>query len=86
MLFYLIDPHVTQVLPAEIVSIRGNDIQFKNGKLHPFDSIVFCTGFKRSTNLWLKVRTILFWSHVLSPLSYFRMSKNMILFEKLINF
>ncbi|GMY16507.1 probable indole-3-pyruvate monooxygenase YUCCA10 [Fagus crenata] len=43
-----------QVLPAEIVSIRGNDIQFKNGKLHPFDSIVFCTGFKRSTNLWLK--------------------------------
>ncbi|KAK7836767.1 putative indole-3-pyruvate monooxygenase yucca10 [Quercus suber] len=43
-----------QVLPAEILNIRGNDIIFKNGKSHPFDTIVFCTGFKRSTNLWLK--------------------------------
>nr|POE62181.1 putative indole-3-pyruvate monooxygenase yucca10 [Quercus suber] len=44
-----------QVLPAEILNIRGNDIIFKNGKSHPFDTIVFCTGFKRSTNLWLKI-------------------------------
>ncbi|KAM3735440.1 hypothetical protein ACB098_10G088200 [Castanea mollissima] len=43
-----------QVLPSEILNIRGNDIIFKNGKSHPFDTIVFCTGFKRSTNLWLK--------------------------------
>ncbi|KAK4558605.1 hypothetical protein RGQ29_008063 [Quercus rubra] len=43
-----------QVLPAEILQIKGNDILFKNGKLHPFDDIIFCTGFKRSTNLWLK--------------------------------
>ncbi|KAM3735443.1 hypothetical protein ACB098_10G088400 [Castanea mollissima] len=43
-----------QVLPAEILQIKGNDILFENGKLHPFDDIVFCTGFKRSTNLWLK--------------------------------
>ncbi|KAK9984042.1 hypothetical protein SO802_033567 [Lithocarpus litseifolius] len=43
-----------QVLPAEIIKVQGNDILFKNDKLHPFDSIIFCTGFKRSTNLWLK--------------------------------
>lgn len=28
---------------------------FENGKSHPFDTIVFCTGFERSTNKWLKV-------------------------------
>ncbi|KAK7838145.1 putative indole-3-pyruvate monooxygenase yucca10, partial [Quercus suber] len=46
-----------QVLPAEILQIKGNDILFKNGKLHPFDNnnITFCKGFKRSTNLWFKI-------------------------------
>lgn len=44
-----------QVLPAEISSIRGSDVELKNGKSYQFDAIVFCTGFKRSTNLWLKV-------------------------------
>ncbi|XP_023527998.1 probable indole-3-pyruvate monooxygenase YUCCA10 [Cucurbita pepo subsp. pepo] len=43
-----------QVLPTEISSINGNNILFKNGKYYPFDCIIFCTGFKRSTNLWLK--------------------------------
>ncbi|KAH0978510.1 hypothetical protein GBA52_028229 [Prunus armeniaca] len=43
-----------QVLPAEISSIRGSDVELKNGKSYQFDAIVFCTGFKRSTNLWLK--------------------------------
>ncbi|KAM5563910.1 putative indole-3-pyruvate monooxygenase YUCCA10 [Rosa sericea] len=43
-----------QVLPAEIGSIRGNDVELKNGKSYKFESIVFCTGFKRSTSLWLK--------------------------------
>ncbi|KAK8650693.1 hypothetical protein V6N13_140320 [Hibiscus sabdariffa] len=42
-----------QVLPG-ISSIRGNEVVFDNGKTHPFDAIVFCTGFKRSTNVWLK--------------------------------
>ncbi|XP_022758093.1 probable indole-3-pyruvate monooxygenase YUCCA10 [Durio zibethinus] len=42
-----------QVLPA-ISSIRGNEVVFQSGKTHPFDAIVFCTGFKRSTNIWLK--------------------------------
>ncbi|KAG2697273.1 hypothetical protein I3843_07G098100 [Carya illinoinensis] len=43
-----------QVLTAEIASTSGNNIQFKNGSSHTFDTIVFCTGFKRSTNSWLK--------------------------------
>ncbi|KAK8614585.1 hypothetical protein V6N13_068385 [Hibiscus sabdariffa] len=42
-----------QVLPA-ISSIRGNEVVFDNGKAHAFDTIVFCTGFKRSTHIWLK--------------------------------
>ncbi|OMO77848.1 Flavin monooxygenase-like protein, partial [Corchorus capsularis] len=42
-----------QVLPA-ISNIRGNEVVFNNGKTHPFDSIILCTGFKRSTKLWLK--------------------------------
>uniref|UniRef100_A0A5B7B3U2 Flavin-containing monooxygenase n=1 Tax=Davidia involucrata TaxID=16924 RepID=A0A5B7B3U2_DAVIN len=42
-----------QVLPA-MTSIRGNDVEFEGGKSHPFDMIIFATGFKRSTNEWLK--------------------------------
>ncbi|XP_059660573.1 probable indole-3-pyruvate monooxygenase YUCCA10 isoform X2 [Cornus florida] len=43
-----------QVLPAIIRSIRGNEVLFDDGKSHSFDGIVFATGFKRSTNKWLK--------------------------------
>ncbi|KGN57468.1 probable indole-3-pyruvate monooxygenase YUCCA10 [Cucumis sativus] len=44
-----------QVLGEEISSIKGNNnVVFNNGKCYQFDSIIFCTGFKRSTNLWLK--------------------------------
>ncbi|GMI85801.1 YUCCA 10 [Hibiscus trionum] len=42
-----------QVVPG-ISGIRGNEVVFENRKTHPFDAIVFCTGFKRSTNVWLK--------------------------------
>ncbi|KAJ4846218.1 hypothetical protein Tsubulata_025569 [Turnera subulata] len=42
-----------QVLPA-IGSIRGNEVLFQNGKSFPFDAIIFCTGFKRLINKWLK--------------------------------
>ncbi|GLU03428.1 hypothetical protein SLE2022_206300 [Rubroshorea leprosula] len=42
-----------QVLPA-ISSISGNEVLFENGKAHSFDTIVFCTGFRPSTNKWLK--------------------------------
>ncbi|XP_057439009.1 probable indole-3-pyruvate monooxygenase YUCCA10 [Lotus japonicus] len=43
-----------QVLPSEIESVRGNQVLFGDGKSHTFDSIIFCTGFKRSTQKWLK--------------------------------
>ncbi|CAK9175932.1 unnamed protein product [Ilex paraguariensis] len=42
-----------EVLPA-IASTKANVVVFENGKSHPFDTIVFATGFKRSTNKWLK--------------------------------
>lgn len=43
-----------QVLP-KLTSIGGGEAVFEGGKSHPFDAIVFATGFKRSTNKWLKV-------------------------------
>lgn len=43
-----------QVVAAEIASVSGKDLLFDDGKARSFDTIVFCTGFKRSTNLWLK--------------------------------
>ncbi|MED6113035.1 hypothetical protein PIB30_067282 [Stylosanthes scabra] len=43
-----------QVLSAEIDKIRGNEVLFRDGKCHSFDSIIFCTGFNRSTQKWLK--------------------------------
>ncbi|KAL2345369.1 hypothetical protein Fmac_006654 [Flemingia macrophylla] len=45
---------IKSVLQAEIESIRGNEVLFRDGKSHTFDSIIFCTGFKRSTQKWLK--------------------------------
>lgn len=42
-----------KVLPA-IARITSNEMVFKNGKSHPFDAIIFATGFKRSTNKWLQ--------------------------------
>ncbi|KAK1412532.1 hypothetical protein QVD17_33868 [Tagetes erecta] len=43
-----------QVLPA-LKSIKGgNEAVFENGKCYQFDAIVFATGFKRSTHLWLQ--------------------------------
>ncbi|XAR61277.1 Indole-3-pyruvate monooxygenase [Bertholletia excelsa] len=42
-----------QVLPA-ISSIGRGEVIFENGKSHPFDAIVFATGFRRSTHKWLK--------------------------------
>ncbi|KAE8009606.1 hypothetical protein FH972_006034 [Carpinus fangiana] len=43
-----------QVIPAEIASVSGKELLFQDGKSRSFDTIVFCTGFKRSTSLWLK--------------------------------
>ncbi|KAD4584501.1 hypothetical protein E3N88_22102 [Mikania micrantha] len=43
------------VLPA-LKSIRngGNEVVFEDGKCHQFDVIIFATGFKRSTHIWLQ--------------------------------
>ncbi|KAF7818248.1 putative indole-3-pyruvate monooxygenase YUCCA10 [Senna tora] len=43
-----------QVLQGEIESLKGKEVVFKNGKSEAFDSIVFCTGFRRTTQKWLK--------------------------------
>ncbi|GAB4829704.1 hypothetical protein Ancab_019356 [Ancistrocladus abbreviatus] len=51
--FKKIQSHEIQVLPG-VASIRGNDVVFSNGHSHPFDAIVFATGFCRSTNKWLQ--------------------------------
>ncbi|KAB2017200.1 hypothetical protein ES319_D08G146000v1 [Gossypium barbadense] len=58
-----------QVLPS-ICSIRGNEVVFENGTTHPFDTIVFCTGFKRSTNVWLKGDDYLLNDDGISKLSF----------------
>lgn len=42
-----------QVLPG-IRRIEGGEVEFENGKFHSFDVIVFATGFKTSTDKWLK--------------------------------
>ncbi|KAI8570833.1 hypothetical protein RHMOL_Rhmol01G0067800 [Rhododendron molle] len=42
-----------QVLPAT-ARIKGDEVEFENGNSHQFDTIVFATGFKRSTHKWLK--------------------------------
>ncbi|KAK1300176.1 putative indole-3-pyruvate monooxygenase YUCCA10 [Acorus calamus] len=42
-----------QVLP-EIKEIRGSEVVFSDGKSHPFDAIVFSTGYKSTANYWLK--------------------------------
>ncbi|KAI3760057.1 hypothetical protein L1987_50446 [Smallanthus sonchifolius] len=43
-----------QVLPA-LKSIKdGDEVVFENGKCYQFDAIIFATGFRRSTQLWLE--------------------------------
>ncbi|KAJ0878271.1 putative indole-3-pyruvate monooxygenase [Helianthus annuus] len=44
-----------QVLPA-LKSIQGGgyEVVFENGKCYQFDVILFATGFKRTTHLWLQ--------------------------------
>ncbi|XP_056170982.1 probable indole-3-pyruvate monooxygenase YUCCA10 [Syzygium oleosum] len=47
-----------QLLPA-LKRVEGNVVEFEGGKSHPFDAVVFCTGFKRSTHKWLKAHDYL---------------------------
>ncbi|KAJ9543203.1 hypothetical protein OSB04_022910 [Centaurea solstitialis] len=44
-----------QVLPTlKNIKGGGNEVVFENGKCYQFDVILFATGFKRSTHLWLQ--------------------------------
>uniref|UniRef100_A0A453KVK4 indole-3-pyruvate monooxygenase n=1 Tax=Aegilops tauschii subsp. strangulata TaxID=200361 RepID=A0A453KVK4_AEGTS len=42
-----------QVLPA-MKTVDGNVVEFADGKRHPFDAIVFATGYRSTTKKWLK--------------------------------
>ncbi|CAM0880908.1 unnamed protein product [Alopecurus aequalis] len=42
-----------QVLP-EMRNVHGNIVEFADGKRHPFDAIVFATGYRSTTKQWLK--------------------------------
>ncbi|KAF4380942.1 hypothetical protein F8388_011864 [Cannabis sativa] len=59
-----------QVLPAEIESIENDIVLLKNEKSYHFETIVFCTGFKRSTHLWLKGYDCLLNDDGFSKISY----------------
>ncbi|XP_066308710.1 probable indole-3-pyruvate monooxygenase YUCCA10 [Miscanthus floridulus] len=43
-----------RVLPAGVKSVRGNVVEFGDGKRHPFDAIVFATGYRSTVRQWLK--------------------------------
>ncbi|KAL8262160.1 hypothetical protein R6Q59_026209 [Mikania micrantha] len=44
-----------QVLPAlKSIKSGGDEVVFENGRCYQFDVILFATGFKRSTHLWLQ--------------------------------
>uniref|UniRef100_A0A0A8Z532 Flavin-containing monooxygenase n=1 Tax=Arundo donax TaxID=35708 RepID=A0A0A8Z532_ARUDO len=43
-----------RVLPAAVKSVRGNVVEFADGKRHPFDAIVFATGYRSTVRRWLK--------------------------------
>lgn len=45
-----------QVL-GPISCIRGNTVEFEDGKKSDFDSLVFATGYRSTANTWLKVQT-----------------------------
>jgi hypothetical protein len=44
-----------RVLPAAVKSVRGNVVEFGDGKRHPFDAIVLATGYRSTVTQWLKV-------------------------------
>ncbi|XP_076897551.1 putative indole-3-pyruvate monooxygenase YUCCA8 [Bidens hawaiensis] len=49
---------ISKVLPALKGIKGGNEVVFEDGKCHQFDAIVFATGFKRSTHLWLQGQSL----------------------------
>ncbi|XP_066357403.1 probable indole-3-pyruvate monooxygenase YUCCA11 [Miscanthus floridulus] len=57
----VIDVGTTQLIKAGVIKvlgpiscIRGNTVEFEDGKKSDFDSLVFATGYKSTANTWLK--------------------------------
>lgn len=48
-----------RVLPAAVKSVRGNVVEFGDGARHPFDAIVFATGYRSNVRHWLQVTACL---------------------------
>ena len=48
---------LTQVVPG-IVRINEDSVEFMDATERKFAAIVFATGYKRSANNWLKVRSL----------------------------
>ena len=44
-----------RVLPAAVKSVRGNVVEFADGRRHPFDAIVLATGYRSTVRRWLQV-------------------------------
>lgn len=43
-----------RVLPAGVKSVRGNVVEFADGRRHPFDAIVLATGYRSTVRRWLR--------------------------------
>ncbi|PUZ57272.1 hypothetical protein GQ55_5G416800 [Panicum hallii var. hallii] len=43
-----------QVVPAAMTSVHGNVVEFADGRRHPFDAIVFATGYRSGIKRWLQ--------------------------------
>jgi NAD(P)H-nitrite reductase large subunit len=40
-----------------MTSVHGNVVEFADGRRHPFDAIVFATGYRSGIKRWLQVRS-----------------------------
>ncbi|RCV23929.1 hypothetical protein SETIT_5G044300v2 [Setaria italica] len=43
-----------QVIPTGMTSVQGNVVEFADGRRHPFDAIVFATGYRSGIKRWLQ--------------------------------
>ncbi|CAO2162132.1 unnamed protein product [Urochloa humidicola] len=43
-----------QVIPTGMTSVNGNVVEFADGRQHPFDAIVFATGYRSGIKRWLQ--------------------------------
>ena len=54
-----IHAYLTFQVLGNISKIKGNIVEFESGKESVFDVIVFATGYKSTSNTWLKVAIVL---------------------------